>query len=118
MKYALNLGTDGRVLSASLADPRTPPGAVRVDMLPEGDIHDYLFAAGAFVHEPILPDPREEAQSRILELKQKLADTDYNILKIVEGAATLPEMAEVIKNRAAWRKEINELEEVYELYKK
>ena len=118
MKYALNLGEDGRVLSASLAGPLTAPDAVRVDALPEGDIHDYLFAEGAFVHEPLLPDPKEEAKSRILELRQKLADTDYNILKIVEGAATLLEMAEVIKNRAAWRREINELEEVYELHKK
>lgn len=48
---------------------------------------------------------------RIGELKGFLFDTDYNILKIVEGAATLKECAEVIAKRAAWRKEINELEE-------
>lgn len=47
---------------------------------------------------------------RISELKQNLADTDYNILKIVEGAATLSEMASIIAKRAQWRKEINELE--------
>ena len=47
---------------------------------------------------------------QIAELKQKLADTDYNILKIVEGAATLSEMANIIKQRKAWRAEINELE--------
>lgn len=55
---------------------------------------------------------KELALQKIGELKQKLFDTDYNILKIVEGAATLSECAEVIKKRAAWRKEINELERV------
>jgi hypothetical protein len=53
---------------------------------------------------------KELVERRIAELKQHLSDTDYNILKIVEGAATLSEMAEVIAKRAAWRKEINELE--------
>ena len=53
---------------------------------------------------------KELAERRIAELKQNLFDTDYNILKIVEGAATLSEMADVIKRRAQWRKEINELE--------
>lgn len=55
---------------------------------------------------------KELAVAKINELKQKLSDTDYNILKIVEGAATLTECADIIKQRAAWRKEINELEKV------
>ena len=49
-------------------------------------------------------------KARIAELKQFLRDTDYNILKIVEGVATLLDMAEIIKQRSEWRKEINELE--------
>ena len=55
-------------------------------------------------------DAKELADRRIQDLKQKLFDTDYNILKIVEGATTLAEMAEVIAQRAKWRKEINDLE--------
>ena len=50
------------------------------------------------------------AQKRITELKENLRNTDYMILKVVEGAATLAEIAEAIKQRAAWRREINELE--------
>lgn len=53
----------------------------------------------------------EWAQFRIIELKQFLRETDYNILKIVEGATTLADCAAVILKRAAWRKEINEIEE-------
>ena len=55
---------------------------------------------------------KECAVIRIIELKQKLSDTDYNILKVMEGAATLSEMASVIEKRAQWLKEINELEEI------
>ena len=55
-------------------------------------------------------DSKELVTIKIEELKKKLSDTDYNIIKIMEGAATLDEMADVIANRALWRKEINELE--------
>mgnify|MGYP003313394110 CR=1 FL=1 len=53
---------------------------------------------------------KELAEHRIAELKGKLSATDYNILKVVEGATTLSAVAEVVKQRAAWRREINELE--------
>ena len=52
----------------------------------------------------------ELATSRIAELKQKLQDTDYHILKVVEGALTLDDCTEIMAERASWRKEINELE--------
>lgn len=52
----------------------------------------------------------ELANNRIAELKQMLQDTDYHILKIVEGAATLSDYRDIIAKRASWRKEINELE--------
>lgn len=54
---------------------------------------------------------QELRENRIAELKQNLRDSDYHILKVVEGATTLAEIAGVIVKRAAWRKEINELEE-------
>ena len=57
--------------------------------------------------------PFDEAtlrKARISELKQMLRDTDYQILKIVEGATTLDKVADTIKQRAAWRAEINTLE--------
>ena len=46
----------------------------------------------------------------ISELKQKLADTDYIACKIAEGAATKEEYAEVLAEREAWRKEINQIQ--------
>ena len=59
----------------------------------------------------VLFSPEQLAKNEITQLKQKLFATDYKILKIVEGAATLGEMAETILERAQWRMRINELEE-------
>lgn len=52
------------------------------------------------------------AQRRIAELKENLQNTDYMILKVVEGAITLSEIGETVRKRAAWRREINELEAI------
>lgn len=57
MKYALNLGADGRILSATF--PKYAPNdATKVDTLPEGNIHDYIYRDGAFVYDPI-PKPEQ-----------------------------------------------------------
>lgn len=55
------------------------------------------------------------AVQRISDLKQLLRDSDYNILKVVEGALTLQDCSEIIKKRATWRKEINDLEKKHNL---
>ena len=48
---------------------------------------------------------------RIEELKRALGDTDYKILKLVEGELTAEDCADVMNQRKAWREEINSLEE-------
>ena len=59
-----------------------------------------------------IPQPTEEElkQARISELKAKLSETDYVVIKIAEGEATTEEYTEVLANRKAWREEIRELE--------
>lgn len=59
-----------------------------------------------------IPEPSEEEikQARIDELKQKLAETDYVVIKIAEGEATRDDYEDVLNQRQAWRSEINELE--------
>ena len=56
------------------------------------------------------PTAEEIKTARIAELKQLLADTDYIVIKIAEGAAAAEEYADVIAQREAWRQEIRELE--------
>lgn len=48
-------------------------------------------------------------QGEIEECKQRLADTDYVIIKIAEGAAKRGEYTEIIAERAALRERINAL---------
>ena len=54
---------------------------------------------------------QERGERRIRELKEHLFRTDYYILKAAEGALELDEISEIVAQRAAWRKEINEIEE-------
>lgn len=61
----------------------------------------------AKIHQPT---EKELAEQRILELKQKLASTDYEAIKFAEGAMTAAEYAPYKADRAKWRAEINELE--------
>ena len=76
MKYALNLSEDGRILSATYPQ-YAPQDAVLVDALPEGNISDYLYINGEFVHDP-LPIPEESEtgvsqEERIAALEEENA---------------------------------------------
>lgn len=71
------------------------------------DIKRYIWNGESVV---VNPDYKEDHSERIAELKQLLADTDYAVIKIAEGAATSEEYADVIEQRKAWRNEIRELE--------
>lgn len=87
------------------------PGAVPVD-----DVTKFAYEDDDYEEVQIYERIPDEAltANRIMELKQKLADTDYTVIKIAEGAATAGEYADVIANRQAWREEINELERTAE----
>ena len=59
-KYALNLDADGRILSATY-ESYAVPGMPTVDTLPDGDITDYKYTDGSYVHDP-LPEPQLEPE--------------------------------------------------------
>lgn len=61
------------------------------------------------IYTEVIPSEEEIKQNQIFELKSKLQETDYVVIKIAEGVATPEEYAEVLANRKAWREEINEL---------
>lgn len=73
MKYALNIDTDGRILSATMEE-YAPADAVIVDELPEGDIADYLYVDGQYAHDP-LPKQEEEQPSQMDRIEAQLAYT-------------------------------------------
>lgn len=47
---------------------------------------------------------------QIHSFKRQLMDTDYCILKVIEGVSSLSDYAEIIAQRKGWRSKINELE--------
>ena len=64
MKYALNLAEDGRILSATYHH-YAPAGAVIVDALPDGDIYEYRYEHGAYVHDPVTQSAPEPIQQTL-----------------------------------------------------
>ncbi len=59
--YALNLGENGRILSATYPQYSSADSVI-VATLPEGDISEYRYENGAFVHDP-LPIAETEANA-------------------------------------------------------
>lgn len=64
-----------------------------------------------------IPEPSEAEiiAQQVAELKQKLDDSDYTVIKIAEATgeeaeALREKYAQVIADRKAWREEINQLE--------
>lgn len=66
----------------------------------------------AYTEEPD-PEPSQRvlAPREIQEIKAKLSETHYAVIKIAKGAATAEEYSEVTAQRKAWRTRINELDE-------
>lgn len=61
-KYALNLDADGRILSATYESYAVTDMPV-VSTLPDGDITDYKYIDGSYVHDPLPePEPQPEPQ--------------------------------------------------------
>ena len=58
------------------------------------------------------PSPEDSALQEINELKQKLAETDYCVIKIAEEVAEPSEYSDVLAQRKTWRARINELEAI------
>lgn len=86
-------------------------------------VRDYVLSGGALKHDPFVAVP--SVAEKIATLKRKLADTDYITAKAVDAMTAADsltsllaalksihtEYSTVFAQRAAWRKEINDLEE-------
>lgn len=74
MKYALNLGEDGRILSAAYAS-HAPENATLVEEMPSGNISDYLLVEGNYVYDPIPVKQVEEVPSQLERMEAQLVYT-------------------------------------------
>lgn len=105
--YALNLSEDNRILSVTY-DEFAPAEQPRVETYPIGNVNDYKYENGEIIYDPL---PKKTDNSiKIAELKQKLADTDYIVIKIAEGVDTWENYPGIKEQRQMWRDEINSLQ--------
>ena len=85
---------------------------IRSDAAPIDDTTKFAWADEDYetILRYVITPEAERSAERVTQLKHRLAETDYAIIKIAEGAATAEEYAEIIAQRQAWRAEINQLE--------
>ena len=85
--------------------------AIREDANPIDNITKFAWSDEDYEEARMyIPNPIKTIQEKIKDLKQKLRETDYHIIKVMEGVSTLDACIDVMKQRALWRKEINDLE--------
>ena len=89
-----------------------PTKIIRPDAEPVDNVTKFAYADEDYETVRIYERIPDEilTERRIDDLKRKLTDTDYVVIKIAEGVATAEEYTDVIANRKAWRGEINALE--------
>lgn len=94
--YALNLGENGRILSATYPQ-YAPPTQPRVEALPEGDIYEYRYVAGEYIHDPLPVEevvPAPTIDERVDDLETALAQTDETAIELYEAMAAQEEINE------------------------
>lgn len=72
-KYALTVAEDGRILSVTY-EKYAHESAVFVDSLPEGDVTEYRYVDGNYIHDP-LPQPEPEPQSEVKVTTEDILNT-------------------------------------------
>lgn len=82
---ALNLDEDGRCLSATFSR-FAPESQPRVESLPEGDLYEYRYVNGEFIHDPL---PEEEVEEETLE--EKVAALQKQNAELLEALLEISE---------------------------
>lgn len=75
MKYALNLAEDGRILSATYPQ-FAPADAVCVDALPDGNLYEYRYVNGEYIHDPLPTPEQPEEEPDALETRVETLEAD------------------------------------------
>ena len=85
--YALNLADDARILSAAVVLPNGKyDGMPIVCMLPDGDIYEYMYIKGEYIHNPLplpeIPTPEPTTEERLAALEAALLERDVLIAEM------------------------------------
>ena len=108
-------GKDIWLLPANCTLIEPPEAKEGFDIVWSGDAWEYKEQEKPKDEEHYVPTEKEKMQHEIWELKEKLSETDYKILKCSEASLLgqeLPyDLDAVVSERDGWRAQINELEE-------
>lgn len=106
-------GKDIWLLPANCTLIEPPEAKEGFDIVWNGDAWEYKEQEKE--PEPYVPTEKEKTQREIWDLKAKLSETDYKILKCSEASLQGQEMPydldAVVAERDGWRAQINKLEE-------
>lgn len=84
-KYSLNLGNNGRILSVCVCLEGQKYENV-VDSFPDGDVTNYLYINGEYVHDPEpKPDPPESEPTAEEDTLSMLVDHEERIINLELG---------------------------------
>lgn len=62
--YVLNLAENNRILSAwDIIEGQDYTGMPTVDTLPDGDVSEYKYIDGEYVHDPLPVEPEAEPEA-------------------------------------------------------
>lgn len=96
MKYALNQGENGRILSVTFEKYATESMTL-VDTLPDGKISDYLYVDGEFIYDPLPVTNYIRPEKKTHEI---IAELEAENAKLKEETAMLLdcilEMSEIV----------------------
>lgn len=101
--YLPDSGVDGVVISQEEHDKLLEENSNGKIIIPNENGYPYASA--------YIPSDKEIKQAKIMQLKDNLSSTDYVVIKINEGVATIDEYSDILAKRKLWRAEINKLEE-------
>lgn len=108
-------GKDIWLLPADCTLIEPPEAKEGFDIIFNGESWEYKEQEKEKEPEPYVPTEKEKTQQKIWELKAKLSETDYKVLKCTEASLLgqeLPyDLDAVVAERDGWRAQINKLEE-------
>ena len=83
--YAINLDEEGRILRATFEEFKDDQ-SILVDTIPDGDITEYKYTDGSFVHDPLTveaiteePTAEEDALNMLIDHEERLINLELGM---------------------------------------
>ena len=85
LRYAIELAEDNRVVSVTYESYATEKMQI-VDVIPEGDITEYRYENGEFIHDPLPQEETEEEEPTVEDdVLEMMIDHETRILELELG---------------------------------